>query len=354
MIWAAVGMVLCAAPAWGQEGTADHDFRGRNFDTRMLVYAGPDAANYIRPEEEGLRIRFAPGDVPKQPVGIAWQTRVIGDFVATARYEILQDEPPKRGSGVGVELYLMLDNAARDGIAFARQLHPAHGAVVSFNHNTNNEQGKRYGKLFKHVPTTDASKRGRLRLARVGAELTASIAEGDADAFQEIIRYEVSDVDLRMVRLAALPGGDPNATLDFRVLDFQLKGDLPGLDGVKLRSSKQPAAGGADDPERPEPERRKPWFLIGILLLVFGVGVTFVAVFLFVWLRRSSGTPRSPSGKTVSKAPKNKQSDEPKPRPTVGRLSCPACGQKIKLKDGMGGKRVKCPGCGGAVQVPAD
>jgi hypothetical protein len=344
-----IGLLVAAAPAWAQGVTAEHDFRGRNFDTQMLVYAGPEPAKYIQPEEEGLRMRFGPPDIPKQPVGIAWQTRVLGNFVATARYEILQNETPKRGYGVGVELYLMLDNPARDGIAFARQIHPAHGTVVSFNHNTNNEQGKRYGKLFKHVPTTDASKRGRLRLARVGTELTASLAEGDADEFQEIVRYEIGDVDLRLVRLAALPGGDPNATLDFRVIDFQLKGDLPGLDGLKLRSSKLPAApGGADEPEHAEPERRKPWFLVGILLLVFGLGVTFAAVFLFVWLRRV------PAKATRSTAPKHKEPIEAEPRPTVGRLTCAACGQKIKLKEGMAGKRVKCPGCGEAVQVPAD
>ena len=34
-------------------------------------------------------------------------------------------------------------------------------------------------------------------------------------------------------------------------------------------------------------------------------------------------------------------------------LSCPSCDKTLKVKDELAGRKVKCPGCGEAVPVPA-
>ena len=34
-------------------------------------------------------------------------------------------------------------------------------------------------------------------------------------------------------------------------------------------------------------------------------------------------------------------------------VACTACGKKLKVKEELVGKRVKCPHCGAAVRVPA-
>src|SRR5207248_2945122 len=86
------------------------------------------------------------------------------------------------------------------------------------------------------------------------------------------------------------------------------------------------------------------WLLWGAVAL----GVVSLAVFLFVWLRRSpaeapvrrgSDKPALPAAKPVGEA--------------VIALRCPACGKNLKVKGTLAGKKVKCPGCGKAVAVPA-
>ena len=110
-------LLLCvvAAPAWSEEIV--HDFRGGKFDDQLFRYDGPNAEQFIKLEEQGLRITIPAGKAPKAAVGIYIRGPVRGDFTATTRYEIIQVDQPLSGWGVGVEMYLMCDNAVRDGIS---------------------------------------------------------------------------------------------------------------------------------------------------------------------------------------------------------------------------------------------
>src|SRR5262245_29094525 len=124
------GMLGLAGAAHAQD--IKLDFRGGKTDADTLRYAGPEGKKYFTIEEEGLRLRFTGGNAPKQPVGVYWNTRIRGDFTATLRYEILQDDRPEKGSGAGVEMYLTLDTPVtevkkRDGVAYARIMHPGQG-----------------------------------------------------------------------------------------------------------------------------------------------------------------------------------------------------------------------------------
>lgn len=241
--------VLLGAPltAWAEDLT--FDFRAGHFNEQLFRFVGDRAADLVRPDAGGLRWRFQAGNAPKQPVGIHWRSNVAGDFVATAHYEILPNERPDGAAlaapmkgGVGFEVYLMLDNAAKDGVALARLVYPGAGPVISFNYMTNNEEGKRYSKTQKTIALAPESQRGRLRLAREGTVLIASWAEGDNGDFAELLRTEVGREDVRMVRMAGITSGDTNAQFDLRLLEAQLNANVPALAGKGLPAAKNPIA----------------------------------------------------------------------------------------------------------------
>src|SRR5262249_50275774 len=157
--------------------------------------------------DEGLRFCFPAGKAPSRPVGIYWRFQVRGDFSATAENDILQEDRPHLGYGAGVEMYLMLYNAARDGISLPRLVRPKAETALAFVHLTNDDAGKRIPKESLVFPTTARSLRGRLRLAREGPTLIVSFAEGGEDDFKELHRADIGTTDVRMVRFAGISGG---------------------------------------------------------------------------------------------------------------------------------------------------
>src|SRR5688572_3667422 len=108
--WGALFILFCCSGVHGQDRV--HDFTGSCSKPKLIYYSGTDAKEYVTPENEGLRIRFGPPQAPTRPVGVAWHYWVRGDFIATVSYEILEVDRPEKGDGVGVELYLYMDNPA--------------------------------------------------------------------------------------------------------------------------------------------------------------------------------------------------------------------------------------------------
>src|SRR5262249_20669884 len=106
ILLASTALLGLNAPALAQ-GELSYDFRGARFDDKRFGYDGPK--ELIHADDEGLRWRFLRGSAPTRPAGIYWKMQVRGDFAVTARYEILSISEPSTGSGVGPELYLMLD-----------------------------------------------------------------------------------------------------------------------------------------------------------------------------------------------------------------------------------------------------
>src|SRR5262249_13039292 len=218
-------LLLCiAGPALAEQKLA-HDFRGARFDPECFQYVGPTPDKFLNLEAEGLRLRYTGADVPptNNPSGVAWRFHVRGNFVATARYEILKCEPPSKGTFLaGAELYLRLDNPNRDAIMVARGVHPNGSSAIDFKALVRDAECNRITRDYKWHPTTEKSLRGRLRLARTGSIVTASFAEGDEGQFTEFQRSEIGTADIRLVRFAGIAGGDRNAVVDVRILEFQL------------------------------------------------------------------------------------------------------------------------------------
>jgi hypothetical protein len=178
-ILASAVLLLVAASVSAEE--VRHTFRGSRAGDKLFRYDGPTPEQFVSSEEEGLRWRFVAGKAPTRPVGLYWRFPVRGDFVATARYGILQADRPDEGLGAGVEMYLMLDGPTRDGVSFGRLTR------LTFLHLSNNEAGKRYPRQSRFFPATPESDPGRLRLTRRGPTLIASLAVGEQEQFQESI-----------------------------------------------------------------------------------------------------------------------------------------------------------------------
>jgi hypothetical protein len=226
-------LVLCiAAPALGQEKRS-FDFRGARFNPDYFRQGGPTPDKYIKPEAEGLGLRYTGANAPptNNPSCVFWRYRVRGDFVATARYEILKCEPPTRGTFyTGAELYVRLDNADADAVMLGRGIHANGSAALVFKLLARDAAGKRVAKDFIRLDTTKRSLRGRLRLARTGPVITGSFAEADDPEFTEVQHSEIGTADIRLVRMTATAGNDAGAVVDMRILDFQLEGEALSLD----------------------------------------------------------------------------------------------------------------------------
>jgi len=225
-------LFIAAFPSLAQE-PIKHDFRGSKLDRDVLNYSGQTPEKYITPEEEGLRLRYTGVGAPpsNNTAGVAWRFHARGDFVVTAKYEILNLERPKKGWAVGAELYLRVKNPSKDGVSFSRILPPDGMPKLSFTYMTNGDDGKRVAKFPKHEPATDRSMRGAFRVAREGTALIASFAEADDD-FKELQRIpDIGNADIDLIRFAGLGGGDPNAVLDMRMIEFNLQGKDLGYQG---------------------------------------------------------------------------------------------------------------------------
>lgn len=208
-----------------------HDFRTETFDTKQFRLEGPNASQFIHPESQGLHWRFGEGKTPERPVGVYWNTRIQGDFAVTVSYAIQVASTPKKGGGVGAELYLMLDGPSKDGIALSRVELPDGSAAIKFMHLANDStSGQRTMSSSRTVMTQQISKRGRLRFVRTGAELVAAWSEGDDTEFSELQRTEVPGTDLNMARFAGVTGSDTGAKLDMRLLEYRLgRPDSPSM-----------------------------------------------------------------------------------------------------------------------------
>ena len=325
-----------AAAAWAE--TVTYNFRGKKYDEQLFRYNGPTPEQYISFEEEGLRIRYPAGNIPKSPVGIVWNCRLRGDFVVIAQYEILQAEPTPGGNGV--EVYLMLDNETKDGIPVWRTAHTKDGPLYTMMHMTTDSKGKRFTAAKPMAPATPASLRGRIRVARLGGDIMASFAEADEKDFKSPLTIkDVGTADVRFVRFAGMSSGDPKGQLDVRLLEFQLEGDLVGLPAKAVAAQPPGAPEALPALTSTGSGRWVLWLLIvlGVLsLTVFGV------VAVLVRLNRT----------------KAKIQFEPEPQPVKSpvhgiKLSCPGCGKPLKVAAATAGKRVKCPGCAQTIPVPA-
>ena len=335
---ALVVLAILALPALAEEHTKS--FLDGQFDDEVLAYSGRTPSKFLKPEKEGLRLRYTGADAPpsNNVAGVVWNFQARGDFSVTAKYEIVNAERPKRpGNGIGVELYLRLRNSnempKKEGIAFARLLTPDGEPAITFHHLITNAEGKRRAIDSMYLATGETTLRGRLRLARTGGTLTAFYAEGDAGPFKEFQKAEIGNFDVDLIRFAGLSGGQPDAVLDLRMFsEFTLSGvDLgykgvfntpaPKIDapikaeGPKNADAPAPAPPRPVVPDDPAPAgRRSSLMMLVIIAALLGLPlIVIVAVVVVLRLRKPkaaaeatakpAGAPTKPSPRLKSTKP---------------------------------------------------
>jgi hypothetical protein len=280
------------------------DFRTIDLNSQQALRA---VGSELHPDERGVRITLPAGQGILPHTGFVTNFTVRGDFEMTLAYEILEEETPTKGYGVGVALLGMLDSQTPTGLAVGRRLRTDGKAVFT---------GTRKG-----MPSTSPA--GRLCLRRVGPVVHFLAAEGDSPEFIEFDQQEVGTADLQWVRVAGT-AGESESALDARLLDFTVRAEqLPGL----------------PDAEGPPRSHALAWGVFAsVIVLALGLGLT-------AWRRWRLGK-RPAAARTGAKPV-----PEATPKPLV--VPCPACGKKLRAGPALAGKQCKCPGCGGRVPVPS-
>jgi serine/threonine protein kinase len=362
-----------AANASPQEFYAD--FRGGKLPPAAMNWSGRDGDEVIEPEEKGLRIRLPANPQHMQhkfPVGLALQTPVKGNFEITVGYEILGEDLPRSGTGVGFELYLTAATPGNDAICFTRLTPPQGRETYVCGRNTT-VNGKRKFMLNQFpttaavgdaaalaanlwasvaqsqaqpcmgagpaahllgaaqavitAPTTRASRSGRLRLTRQGTQVTFWTAEGEEAEFRKLGVSELGTDDLNLVRMSAYPGQKAEA-VDVRLVDVRVRSDAP----LDMAAAGEEPAGGMKK---------------GIALIAFlGIAGAVAVGAWFLWARRSGRNEREPATPTGKEA-------RPAAPASVVSFACPDCRASVKARGDQAGKKGKCPQCGKAILIPA-
>jgi len=263
----ALALGLSTSKALGQPRPAaalalryHQDFRAGRFDQQQLTYLD-NAADYIKGEQEGLRISL-PANMPDMPpTGFAWQDTIAGDFEISVTYEILEAAPAKSGKPSDIVIFVPFESEEpREWVAISRSVCPWGDEVAAF-HGMNNADGPHVvatngtWKLMRH-PFPASERSGKLLLRRTGSTIAYLAADSGSDAFRELHQEPCSTGDVLWVRVYAENGG-ALTPYSVRILDFQINAGK---------------------------EQRGYWvFLLAIVLLV----VLFLGLWFALWRKRT-------------------------------------------------------------------
>jgi hypothetical protein len=311
------------------------DFRAGQAPVFPLSLTGTHENAVTRPEVGGFRITVPRDEGLAARIGLEMNTRLKGDFEITSAYEILQVGQPLQKHGVAYSIFVQTDTPRNDQVELARSTMVNRGEIYNCARVTMNDAGKR---TYRHEYPPAGDTRGRLRLSRRGREVTLSAAEGLNGEFKELTRYDLGTEDVILISATGFTGHAPNA-VDLRILDFRVRG-LTAAEGAAL------------DPSVPAPKSERPrgWLMpagiIGLLILL-----TALALWLFQSRRRRAALLRLPLGHPEPAGPLI----ELKPGAIAPPLSfvCSGCGKALKVKAELGGRKVRCNGCGVVVLAPA-
>jgi hypothetical protein len=318
----------------------------------------------VRYEENGLRITLPAGTIrPRPGDGVATDFGVKGNFDIAVAYEFIKQpasvprsesaryptdlkmvvvplEPAQRGiwqqsnqnrASLSRE-FASVDRS--DGfVATVSQWRPprADGPFAQQEEPTPNGIDQWNRREFSRVepqqtwPFPAKEKSGRLRMVRSGFMLFFYGVDGDGDDFKLLTRQKFHAKELRNVRVLAATGG-PGAELDVRITDLVIRGDA---------FQKAPTAPFGPfvltDKDLPAPSSSK-WAPVAWLL------ASLLAVGLAFEVRRNVANRGSAA--------------RAGPAATI-EFVCAGCGTRLKVKSALAGKKVQCPQCAAAPEVPA-
>jgi RNA polymerase sigma factor (sigma-70 family) len=312
-----------------------NSFKGGSEAAAGFLIYGPDTQDCVKFEPEGLRLVMPAGyPRPRPGTGLATDFGVRGDFEITVSYEILAEIEPKASKPCELSLIIVPYEPAKSQIwhkanqnraALARQsasqandqqflasLAKWNEATVTDKWGNEKFDNK---ETFSNLEIPAQAKTGRLRLVRNGTTLYYLAAEGQRQEFTLLHKEEFGAKDLKNVRILATTPG-PAAIFDVRLTDFIIRADELPKD---LTAVMQPSSGSG-------------WLAISLVLLLSGTALPGI----WLYLRKRPG-----AASVLQKA-------------NVLTFHCGSCGKRLKTRTELAGKKVKCPGCGLAVEVPKE
>jgi serine/threonine protein kinase len=320
--------------------------KGNPGEVPGLLIFGPDAADCVKFEPDGLRITL-PATYPRQRpgTGVVTDFGVKGDFEITLSFEILGG-PILGGWGNPTELRLVVVpneyprpgkwHHANQNRAILSREPPGRnnaGGFVADSTRWNNEDVPKdeWGneifdgiELHTRKRSPAAANTGRLRLVRSGPTLYFFTGDGPGEDFALLQTQQFGTEDLKNVRILGSTGG-PGASLDVLVTDVSIRADaLPKVSAPAPQ--KAPATGG------------RGWLVAVSALSCLSVAV---AVSLGAWHYARTRRRAAPAG----------------PVPGVGAVraivfKCPGCGKGLRARVDQAGTKPNCPQCGKGVVVP--
>jgi hypothetical protein len=318
------GPVLAVA----QDANLSFDFRGGQPLPAAFQLFGPEAKDFVKTTADGLRIKVPAARQTTGAAGILLPMVIRGDFEITASYDLMQLDEPTGGHGVG--FMLTIDTPSGDALDFLNGNRPKEGHVYLHNHIPIINGKPQYDRLRTFETVAQS---GKLRLQRSGGTIVLFVAEGAGD-FLELDKVKFGAEDLKSVRLTVFTGHGPFAG-DIRIKELTVRGSgkvvagnvpafVPPAPGQAAPRAVQPA-GQADPPHS------RLWWAGVIIIAVLLAALAVFALWFLVKRRRS--------GEAASEA--------------AIYFPCSGCGTKLKARAELAGKKIKCPGCGNAVEVAA-
>jgi len=130
---------------------------------------------------------------------------------------------PPGAWGAGATVYFLMDSPQRDGIWFGKMIDWAHGPV--FNVGQRADAGKeRVNKFIKMLPAEHANGVAHLRARRHGAQLSVYGTDAQED-WRLLHEWEVSSMNVSMMRFGADPVSAPGAAIDMRLVDITISAE---------------------------------------------------------------------------------------------------------------------------------
>jgi len=189
---------MAEIPAAELPARADFDFTGGQFDPQAFAYHwNAQAANYVHPSDQGLRITMPAGESKPQVAGVHPRLRLVGDFVVTLDYANLVTVPPQESWGSGLSFKVQLDNSYEAGFE-VRQWQKSTATTAMWQIRTPLGEHVYYSENDGAFPPS-----GRLRLVRRGGVLYFLTADTGGEEFRLLTQRPVGTSDVKAVNVQA-------------------------------------------------------------------------------------------------------------------------------------------------------
>jgi len=222
--------LLTGGPPAGAVESYRFDFRVELDPQMFRLYGGSSPEDFCTTSAEGLRIVLPEQANGVGTAGVASRFVLRGDFVLTARYNMLDCPVPKGGYGAGLTMVVIDVTGQYGSLQSVMQKDRGHRLVA---HRAVRETSGKYTHLASDHPAPGQT--GRIRLTRSGSVLLYSVAADDAPGFKTLHETEFTIHDISEVQLAAQTGEWP-CPVEGAWVDLEVQADrlIPPVSPVPI------------------------------------------------------------------------------------------------------------------------